>query len=360
MSAPADSSSAGAALRATPITMPNPPARPAATPASASSTTTARSGRDRQARRGLEESVRRRLAAQAERFDVAAVHDVVEQRRRSRPSAAPRGSSCSTRRRPCCTPASRRSRTQRTEPGNASTLAGVERAARRAPACGRRCCARATPRLDPAGGQEIAHAVLARLAVDVGDVVALDVERRLRPLGEQRRRTSASSRPRAVRLVAVSTPSRSKRTASKPGREVIRGAWTTAPRPTSELPPEPAPRNRTAAAGLSPAAGAAVPRPSGRRDQRRDATPSSAGSTGRSSCRSRRSGSSPGRARRPRPAAVGERAALGGLDRVVRRRRHEVRRLARVRRVTTSMIRIPSVYHDAKISSSTSSGLWIV
>ena len=62
------------------MTSPKPPARPAATPASASSTTTARRGGTSRRRGGVEEVVGRRLAAQPAADDVAAVDDEVEQR----------------------------------------------------------------------------------------------------------------------------------------------------------------------------------------------------------------------------------------------------------------------------------------
>ena len=66
-------------LRSTPTTKPNPPVRPASTPASASSKTAATAGSDAERLRRGEECVRSRLPAQALRNGVGAVdHDVEE------------------------------------------------------------------------------------------------------------------------------------------------------------------------------------------------------------------------------------------------------------------------------------------
>ena len=60
------------------MTVPNRPARPASTPAIASSTTTARVGSDLQARRGLQERIGRWLPVEGQPNDVHSVHPRIE------------------------------------------------------------------------------------------------------------------------------------------------------------------------------------------------------------------------------------------------------------------------------------------
>ena len=83
------------------------------------------------------------------------------------------------------TPASRRCRTQRTEPGKASTPPAAS--ARSTSACLRSATMRdlLVAGVQAACAKQVPRAVVPRLAVDVGDVVALDVERLLPMLGEQ-------------------------------------------------------------------------------------------------------------------------------------------------------------------------------
>ena len=183
--APASRSSHGATLRATPITSRNSPARPAATPASASSTTAARSARTPTRRDASRKPSGSRLAAQAEAGDLAAVDDRVE---------------------------------RVVDAGGAQHLAGVgargdhrgadaHRAQLAHPALGARERLHAVAgeraldqrllavadlddlrlgQLHAARAQEVAHAVVAGLAVDVVGVLAVRVEAPLAELGQQR------------------------------------------------------------------------------------------------------------------------------------------------------------------------------
>ncbi len=187
-----------ATLRATPITSPNAPARPAATPASASSTTTARAGgtprRPEAARKpsgaGLPRRPRRRMSwpstVSSKRSSMPAA------RRTSSPLALEVTTAVSTpRRRSCLDPGDRAGE-------GVDAVAGERVLDERLLAVAdavhgplvRRAVRAALGRLDAAGAQEVAHAVVARLAVEQRDVVALEVEGRLRraragaPLGE--------------------------------------------------------------------------------------------------------------------------------------------------------------------------------
>ena len=82
------------------------------------------------------------------------------------------------------TPAARSCSSHATEPGNASTPS--RSSARSTSACLRSpiSATRSSGQHGAAGAQEVAHAVGARLAVDVGGVLALEVERGLAPLCE--------------------------------------------------------------------------------------------------------------------------------------------------------------------------------
>ena len=169
-------------------TRPNPPARPAATPASGVlDHDGARAGGTPRRRGGLEEAVGRRLAAQPEPLDVAAVDGQVEQpvdAGRAQHGAGVRA----------------RGHDGGAHAGGAQLPHPADRAGERLDAAARRSAAstsaclsvadapdrRAPPAAMPRAREEVAHAVLARLAVDVGDVVALGVERRLRRRGEER------------------------------------------------------------------------------------------------------------------------------------------------------------------------------
>ena len=165
------------ALRATPITSPNAPARPAATPASASSTTTARAGGTAEAARKPRGS-RRGPACRAgpSSSDVVAVDGERRRGRRCPRRAGPRGALALEETTAVRTLARRSCITHATEPGNASTPPSSS--ARSTRACLRSAMASTSPST-PRGGEEVAHAVVAGLAVDVREVVGL-AERLLR------------------------------------------------------------------------------------------------------------------------------------------------------------------------------------
>ena len=196
MSAPAARSSAGAAPRATPITSPKSPraARGDAGERVLDHDGAARASRRRRDGR-LEEAVGRGLAAQPEAPDVAAVDGQLEQVRRCPRRAARRGSSRSRTRRRCARRRRAAARPSAPSRGTASTPSSAS--ARSTSAClwSPMRAHRLGRGVDAARAQEVAHAVLARLAVDVGEVVALDVERARRAPP----RTSASSTRRAAR-----------------------------------------------------------------------------------------------------------------------------------------------------------------
>ena len=180
MSAPCASSSSACPTRSTPTTQPNPPARPASTPASASSKTAAWAGPTPSVRRG-EERVRRRLAAQVlprgprrrrPVLDVSAEAGHVQHLPGVRAGGDHGAAQAGVAGRPRGRPASPRRRGRRRGRWRAAAArsSGCRGRARSARPAGRPASPSGSPM--PRDGQERAHAVGARPAVDVPVVVA--------------------------------------------------------------------------------------------------------------------------------------------------------------------------------------------
>ena len=175
MSAPAARRSAALAPRATPTTRPKPPRRPAATPASASSTTIARPGRTSQPAGGLEEAVGRRLAAQPELPDVPAVDGQLEQ-----PVDAGGAQHGVAVRAGGDDGGAQAGGAQLLDPADRAVeglhAAGGERPVHERLLVAADVADERLGRVDAARAQEVARPVLAGLAVDMGEVVVLGVE----------------------------------------------------------------------------------------------------------------------------------------------------------------------------------------
>ena len=185
--------------------------RPAATPATASSTTTACARRDAQALGGEQEAVRSRLAAQARAASTSPPPIVTSKRPldAGRVAARHRRSRSRTRR-PCAGPGRATARTQRTEPGNASTPSAAS-------ACSTSACLRSPMSRTVSGvGSMPRDRRRSRtpswrgLPSTWSDVVALDVER----LGASTSSNVCFQHAACSAVVEVRTPSRSNRTAS--------------------------------------------------------------------------------------------------------------------------------------------------
>ena len=225
----ARASASACPTRSTPTTSRKPPARPASTPASASSKTAACARLDAEGPRAGEEGVGRRLAAQPSRSATC--------RRRAprtgRRCRRPRGPRCSWRsRRRRRGAGRRRGRRARSGPSPRRARRPARRSGRRTSSFLRlpspwtvsavgRVVRVALGQLDPARGEERAHAVGARLAVDVlVVVVAASNGTNSSPVRSARARRNSSNicfqAAAWTFAVWVRTPSRSKRQAQTP------------------------------------------------------------------------------------------------------------------------------------------------